>query len=143
MVKGEEEQEADEEDERIKVAANMEAGGSHPRLRRIRRADLNETEGVMTDERPLGEKRCTMSPKREKRKSLGGTRKAERSAGSVEGAGEVKEGGSTANRRGKASGGRKAPAARGGRKAPTERATPRRRTEESARGTKRREEEST
>ena len=30
MLKGEEEQDADEEDERVQVAPNMGAGGSHP-----------------------------------------------------------------------------------------------------------------
>ena len=34
-MKGEEEQEADEEDERGRVAPNVGAGGSHPRPRRI------------------------------------------------------------------------------------------------------------
>ena len=36
-MKGEEEQETDDEDERVQVAPNMVAGGSHPRAQRIRR----------------------------------------------------------------------------------------------------------
>ena len=45
MLKGEEEQETDEEDERVQVAPNMGAGGSHPQ------AMLDPEEEAVEEER--------------------------------------------------------------------------------------------